>query len=791
MDDAPTPPNDERLEPRDYGYGPGYAANETTPSSSLRRYVEVIRRRWWTIVGVFCLFVAVGTLRAFRAPNVYQATAKLIIERGGPRIANIGGIVENTPWWDPDYYKTQTQLVTSRAVMEEALGDPAVSNLFAAAQDPAAPPPGRSLFGELRRTLIALLGGQPSAPAEPWQRLRSTVRARHLSGSHFLQIESRGGDPARCARIVNAVARAFARHHLAEKVEFHGEAFRFLQEEQRKQEQALREAERALQAFREGSAAVTVAGGENEQPLLKRLDELNREITDTQLERIDLTARIRVVQDLLQGIGTLDTNTVSTLLAVPGIGDQSEVAEAQKNVAAARRRLAELGRLYGAQHPQLKAAAEDLASARRDLETALGRTVQAMTNRELSLQEKERELAREVEEQKGEALHLAKEMLDFNRLNNEVQRHTRLFDMLVERMREVDVSSGFVRTSVQIAEFADTPRAPVSPRRGRMVLWAVFLGLAAGIGLSFFFESLDDAVKTPEDLKEKLGVPLLGFVPEIRTDGHSAKERFKFRGTVLLRDDVTSIAEAYRSMRTGLFFSAPEGEMKVVALTSCGPSEGKTTTAANLATAIAKSGKRVLLIDCDLHRPSIHRLFGIVASPGLTDVLVGATTLEDALHRVVPLDHPVENLHVLAAGSMTPSPGDLLGSRRMADTVAQLREMYDWVVIDTPPVLFVSDAGILGTYCDGAILVVKASKHRGAVLQRAREHLEMVNTRLVGCILNQLVVSRVGRYYSSYYYHGYSRYADDYRAHYYGEETEGAAPGSRRTGGGPARGPRR
>jgi capsular exopolysaccharide synthesis family protein len=301
---------------------------------------------------------------------------------------------------------------------------------------------------------------------------------------------------------------------------------------------------------------------------------------------------------------------------------------------------------------------------------------------------------------------------------------------------------------------------------------SIFLGLFAGIGLAFFFEYLDDTIKTPDDLEQRVGVPVLGFVPAI-TGRNGQMDSFAYKRRVSVIEPKSSITEAYRNIRTSLFFSAPPEESKVLVLTSSAPRDGKTTTSTNLALVIAQSGKRILLVDADFRRPMIHKIFGLDTTRGLSSILVGQSNLEEAVQKVKHDGRLLENLDVLVAGPKPPNPAELLDSEAMRTFLAEARKKYDRVIIDTPPVLFVADATIVSAMCDGVILVVKAAKNSRSVAIKAREHILAVKGRILGGILNDVRIARFGYYYSYYYYYyPYSRYYYDYYHSYYSSEEE-------------------
>lgn len=262
---------------------------------------------------------------------------------------------------------------------------------------------------------------------------------------------------------------------------------------------------------------------------------------------------------------------------------------------------------------------------------------------------------------------------------------------------------------------------------------------------------------------------MLGFVPEIKVR-KGVESKASYRALVSMLEPNSSAIEAYRNIRTNLFFSPLGEESKVILITSGGPGDGKTTTASNLALVIAQTGKRVLLVDADFRRPRIHKMFSLDSSKGLSNVLKGECTLEQVVQKTVHDLDIIENLDILTAGQMPANPTELLESANMQDIIDDMRTKYDRIVMDTPPILFVSDTSILSRLSDGCILVVKSDKRTRAHAARARLQLEKVHARIIGGILNNVQVSRFGHYYSDYYYYGYARYRSDYYSSYYADD---------------------
>lgn len=762
--------------------GKSKASEKDLNEPTMQYYMDMLRRRVWIILTIFTTIFTLGTIKTFRSPEIFQATAKLIIEREVPRLINLDGVQNDLQGWDPEFYQTKADLIKSRDVMELAVLNPAVSNLFETVEPVEQST--LSFFGEVRRTFLSLLGGQPPPPPAVWQRLSAHMSAEHLEDTHFVVLKAEDLDPKRAAAMADAVADAFEKYHYQQQVQMHGDTFEFLQREKEKAEKALAKAEADLQEFRKTTTAISPAGNDAEQPVTTRLKKLSDELTETQLKRIDLASQLKVVSELFGSEDSSDKKTES-LYTVPAIKQDQSVAKLHSDIQVAEAELLKLKDVYVSAHPSLKASEQKIVSLKRDFREAIKTRVRSAINEIKALQEKEQDLSVQYEKQKESALGLAQESFQYAKFQAEVDRHRQLFDALVVKMSQVDLSAGYLKVNVKIVERPVVPSSPVRPNKKRGMTLFAMLGLILGVGMAFIVEDMDDVIKTPEDLKRRLGLSLIGFIPKIETevqperpgkkgavpDGDDAKEERKeprlIPARMSLTDPMSSIAEAYRHIRTSLFYSIPAGSKKVLGFVSASPAEGKTTMASNIALTIALSGRKVLLLDADFHRPMVNRVHGLKNRVGLSSVLVGEATVEEAIVHIEHDGNVVEGLDVILAGPQSPNPAELLGSKKMAELIDSFRKDYDWIIVDTPPVLYVSDACIISTLCDGIVVVVRAGKNNRSMLSRMIDQLNSVNVDIIGGILNMVKISRLGRHYSPYYYHGYSSYSKDYHSSYY------------------------
>ena len=329
-------------------------------------------------------------------------------------------------------------------------------------------------------------------------------------------------------------------------------------------------------------------------------------------------------------------------------------------------------------------------------------------------------------------------------LQREVTTNRQIFDGLLQRAKEAGISGDLQASNVRVVDQAEVPRSPVLPQHRSDLMFGLAVGLALAIGFALVLEHLDNRIKTPDEIAEHLSLPCLGLVPRIA--------KGKLTGVPLINNGVPpNFAEAFKGVRTNVqFSSAHEGSRSLVVASTC-PGEGKTLVSTNLAIALAQMGQRVILIDADMRRPTLHELLGERQEPGLSHVLVGETSASQAVRRT-----SVPGLWMLPAGRIPPNPAELLGSPRFKVFLNTLSEKFDWVILDSPPVMAVTDASVLAHLANGVIFVVGAEMvHRGAA-RTAIAQLLAANGKIVGAVLNRVNLDRDKYYYANYYRREYA-----------------------------------
>jgi capsular exopolysaccharide synthesis family protein len=358
----------------------------------------------------------------------------------------------------------------------------------------------------------------------------------------------------------------------------------------------------------------------------------------------------------------------------------------------------------------------------------------------------EHELQSALNAQKGEALSMNRKGIELGVLQREAESNRQIYESLLQRTKETDISSEMRTTNVRIVDLAEVPRAPVSPNVQRDVSLSLAASLVFSIGLAFFVEYLDNRIRTPQEMKAHLGIPFLGMIP-------TAAKNKDVANPLLSGDVPANFSEAFKTVRTGVLFSSADSGLRTLVVTSAGPGEGKSLVSANLAIALAQAGQRVLLVDADMRRPRVHEIFEVPQEPGFSNLLTSNAKASEVIRK-----SSQNGLWLLAAGHIPPNPAELLGSGRYKDFLASLENHFDWAVIDTPPVLVVADSLIAANEATGVVFVVGADQTSRHAARTAVEQLDAANAHLVGSVLNKANVLGNPYYYSSYYRKEYARY---------------------------------
>ena len=554
----------------------------------------------------------------------------------------------------------------------------------------------------------------------------------------IMKITFKATNPAVAASMANGIAEAFIEHSLDIHVKPFRDAAEWLSARLEESRAKVEESEKTLQKYRESKGVVTFQSNEN--ILNQKLDELVTQLGDTEAQRQEAEIKYNQIRSVI--------DKPELLATVPDIMNNLVIQSLRTDELTLKRHLSEISDKFGPRHPQIQQVSSQIQSVQNNIIIECRKMLSAAKANYEVLKSRESSLRSSLNQQNQEVLALSRNAIDFNVIAGEAGSNKQFYELLLKKLQEASLSSGISVSEVQIVDYGIASTSPIKPKRMQNIIFAIVFGIIGGIGAAFFTDYMDNTIKTAEDVDKNLGVPLLDIVPLSSTNMGSI-----FMGT----DPKSAVAESFRTIRTGLMLSSSENDpLKVILLTSSVPNEGKTTVSANLAVAMAQMGEKVLIIDVDLRRHNLHELFGLESKGGLTDVIVNPSLLAASIKTLK--EHP--NLHVLTGGVLAPNPSELLGSERMQKLIAHLRERYDRIILDSPPVLAFSDALILSRLADGVVMVVWGGKTPRDLVKQSFASLKGVGARILGVVLNKVDIAR-----RKYYYYPY-----DYKYSYYSDE---------------------
>ena len=712
---------------------------ETLPEVHLLDRLATVFRHLRLITGVFAVVLAIAMLESYSATPMYRTQARIVIQDERSTAVSSLNASEASYWQDPEpYYNTQYRILQSRGLARRVVRKlppapaPAPSTLTRALSLPrqminrwrtraavnVESPAADETAAELA-AIAAFLGGVEIAP---------------VKGTRLVEIVYSSPDPQYATLAANTLAREYVQQNLDLKLSNTTNTITWLTEELNKQREKVEGAERAMAEYREGQNAMSLDDGQN--IVVARLNSLNDAVTRAKTSRLQKEAAYRQLGNLKGDSADADS--------FPLIAQNPTIQEIKQQLASLNSEKAKLSQRYGANHPAMETITRQIESASARLRSETAKVLESIANDYRAALAEERNLAGSLEDQKKQAVDLNRKSITYSILQREAESERQVYNALLQQEKELRVVSNSRANNVQVMDDAEVPGGPYTPNHGRDWLMAIVLGLALGVGLAYSVEYLDDTVKLPDDVTRRLKLPLLGLVPAVAGG----------KLPVLTSPVPHDFGEAFRSLRTSLVFTNGSPGNRTIAVTSTQPLEGKTTTACNLAIALALGGARVMLIDADMRRPGLHRTMELPNEVGLSHILTGQARVREAVQRTSE-----SNLFVMSAGHVPPNPSELLHSERMKQLIANLEAgPFDWIIMDTPPVLAVTDAVILAPYMSGLVFVIGAEMTRRAHAERAIQTIQGGKPNIIGAVLNRVDLNRNKYYYSRYYGYHYKSY---------------------------------
>jgi capsular exopolysaccharide synthesis family protein len=694
-------------------------------------YWRIILKHRWTIAAFFTVIVVVVTVGSFLAEPVYRATAQILIERDSPKVLGLPDVM-NLNTGDKDYYQTQYEILKSRALAARTVTaldlihhpEFAPKEKKAPEEIPANKAPADSLV----------------TPTWLLNAFLSRVIIEPVKNSRLVNVGFEAKDPALAMRSSNTLAEQYIRQNLDLHSRLSKEASEWLWQEIRDQRQKLEESESALQNYKVTQGIIAIEEKETITP--QKLAELNTQLISVQNQRVELETKSHQIDALIARNGSPES--------IPEVISNSFIQNLKTQESKLIQDQAELSSKFGPKHPQMIRLTSERETIQGQIRSEEDKIITSIRGQYQVAQAREKNLKGAFEAQKNEALDLSRKSVQYNILKREVDTNSQMYDRLMQRLRETSISEQIETTNIRIVDRAEEPKKPIRPKKQTNILLAALIGLSLGIGLAFFFEYLDTSIKSPDEIEKELNLPFLGTVPSIKLPGLGKKSTVD--ELVVLSHPHSNAAEAFRLIRTGIFLSTAERPPKTILITSSAPFEGKTLNAVNLALTMAQTESRTLIIDADMRKPRVNKIFGIPVNPGLTDLL---TSNLDPAQVVQATSDP--HLDVITAGKTPPNPAELLGSERMRKILATVSERYDRVIIDSPPLIAITDGVILSSITEGVILIVHAGKTGKELVYRSVKSLQDAGAKILGIVLNNLEFKDYpySYYYPYRYYHRY------------------------------------
>jgi capsular exopolysaccharide synthesis family protein len=708
-----------------------------------RSLSEALLSRCWLILGFTAVVVAAVAAWTLTSRPVYEASTVVQIDPERPRVVSF---TEVQPREEPynervvdAYYQTQLELIGSRTLLERVI------EALKLRQHPVFQP-GNGRRDQLRAAAASVIPGMTPEKKDTLEttdlleELESRLTIEPIKRSRLIRITAKLPNRELAAAIPNQIAQEYITMTNAQRREASESASRWLEGQLVGLRQRTEQATGVIQQFVQQHGLVPTREGKTEF-VLQQLDDLNRNYTDAENDRIQKDARFRMLSSADQD--TLAASLGSELVR----GLKAEYSRLERELGKAKT-------VYGPQHPRMIELEAEMSLAKLRLDTEIRKGRQAVESEYQASVRRATELGRKLDAQRQNAIVQHARQMQLQLLRKEADTTESVYADLMKRLKEVQLAAELRVTNVKIADPARQPSKPVSPKPARDLALALVGGLVGGVALALFRESGDQTIRTPREVNLMIRLPNVGMVPAVRSYGRRALPAVDDLPARAMPDETVSIpaqlaGEAFRSIRALVRHSrAMEAPPRVLLVTSSQPQEGKSFTAVNLAVALAEGGDTVLLIDADFRRSACHRAFGIdPPNVGLSSILYRGLPPEVAL-----LTTGVTNLTFLPAGPKPPDPSALLSSERARGLFQSLRERFTWVVVDSPPVLAVADAAVLASMADGVLLVVRAGATPIEAVQIARDRLESLGAQMLGVILNDVHLTRNRYFYANYGY---------------------------------------
>ncbi len=755
-------------------------ASETEESGvDIWGYLRIVQRRWLLIALTILVAVGLTAFVTLRMTKVYRATATIRIETQAPQVLGrqVEDVVEmgtGSFWSNIEYYETQYKIIESRDVATRVVQE------YRLNEDPeflGVPPEKRGEF-------------KPMSVNDAAQVLQKMTTVEPVKDSRLVKIHVDSSDPQRAQLYANAITKAYRDKNLESMLQSTVDAVDWLSNQLDDAHKKLSESEDKIRDYKKENGILSISLEERQNILTAQMTAAATKLTEARAKRIEVESRKKAITHVIRS---------EDPLAIPleEINASALIQQLKQKHGELSQEYSELSARYGDNFPDMIEIRAKLQRIRADITREVKNILSAVDAQLAAARSTEAGLKATLEGFRNQALELTQKELSYNRFAREKVNNEKVYDMLLGRSKEADLSRLLRVNNVHILDPALLPLIPIKPRLQLNLALSLVIGLLLGLGMAILVEFADRTIKTQDDV-EALGAAFLGIIPSIDEStttagsygyytrhGKGKKKKKKKKNKVTKQRGTeeekpvnydlfvhehpkSQVAESCRAIRTNLLFMSPDNPAKRILITSPSPQEGKTTVAINLAITMAQSGTSVLLVDTDMRRPRVHKAFDLRPRLGISTMVLGESTMEESI-----IDTGIPNLDILTCGPAPPNPAELMHTESFARVVNELSSRYDRVIFDSPPVAVVTDAAILSKMVDGTVLIVKSLQTTREAAKHAISVLADIGANILGGVLNDLDLAN-RKYGQHYYYYYYKKYGYYYQSE--GEEGRESGP---------------
>jgi polysaccharide biosynthesis transport protein len=682
----------------------------------LRDYLKIVYKRRYPVYTFFTIVFVIVLIGTLSSTPVYQASTKVLIEK--VETANLSTAYPYYMPYDPEFYETQYQLIKSKSVAQKVVTMLSLEKTYGSYFKNAK----RLLPSDDSKTNMDVLADMIS----------SGITVSPVKNSKIVNLSFLSTNPEFATLVANSVAKAYIEEILDMRMSSSRYSIEWMSKKAEEEKVKLDQSEQALQEYMRANDIITLQNKVAITP--EKLSAFNTQLIEAQTKR-------KALEALYSKVSHINLKNAET---IPAVASDPTIALLRTQILQAEQNTEELSKKFGRKHPAMIKAEEELRGLQQKKDQEIRRVIASIKNEYELARSSEATLNQALSGSKAEALGLNEKFIQYGVLTREVETNRQMYDALIKKVKEESVTEQVQTVNVWVVEKAEKPVSPIKPRKSLNILLGIIVGLFGGVGLAFFFEYLDNTIKSAEDAEARIGLPVLGTIPLLEAKDAKIEE-------IILKEPQSVYSESYKTLRTAILLSSASQPPRHILITSMAPDEGKTVTSINLATTIARSGYSVLLIDSDLRKPRIHTVFGLNNLSGLSTYLAGATPDITAIFKSTMI-----NLTVMPSGPPPPNPSELLGSGRMNGLLKILNEKFDLVIWDSPPLMTVTDSLILSRLLDGTIIVTKAGKTTYDLVSRGLKLLQgnresLIDSHILGLVINAFNVKNADQYYYQYY----------------------------------------